>query len=92
MLISGIFFIASLLPDAQSRQAKVRDVFAHVNHGISDNPNEAPSPFVQLYTVEEIKDGKARVRVKSMHMDGTLKEYETWDSAETLGRFDTKMN
>lgn len=92
MLLSGLVFVVSLIVSNGPKTAKVGDTFAHVNPGLGDNPNEAPKPFVQLYTVEEVKDGKARVRIRSMDLDGTAREWESWDSAYALGEHDTKLD
>lgn len=91
MVLSGLVFIGSLIAASGPKNAKAGDTFAHVNPGLGDNPNEPPRPFVSLYTVEEVKDGKARKKVLSLHLDGTVKEYETWDSAYGLGQYDTKL-
>lgn len=71
--------------------AQVGDMFAHVNPGRSDNPNEHPKPFVSIYTVVEVSGGKARLHHRTLSFDGSAKEYETWDGAMGIGRHDEKL-
>lgn len=71
--------------------AKVGDVYAHVNPGLSDNPNEPNDPFISIRTVMEIKDGKARIHSRYLNLVGPVLEGESWGEAFGLGGFDKQL-
>ena len=91
-ILAGIIFLASLVPSLKPKPLKVGDAFAHVNPGLGNEPIDQPSYFVLIYTVQEIKDGRARILYRSMHGNGFTHSYEDWSLVNGVGMFDTKLN
>lgn len=89
--ISGLVFLFSLVISSGPQTAKVGDVFVHANPGMSDDPTRAPDSFTQIYSVEEVRDGKARVKKHTVYLNGRTIEYEEWSLAYGLGKFDKKI-
>jgi len=93
MLISGLIFIGSIIYQSSvPKMPKVGEVYAVTNPGISDDPDKKPHPWVGIYLVEEIRDGKARCKYYTIRIGGGALEYEVWDSSFELGRFHKKLN
>lgn len=92
--ISGIIAVIStivlLVSVTMPRKINVGDRFVHVNPGASDDPTMPPDPFVAIYTIEEIKDGKARRKWLVLHTDGRVQKYESWSSS-SYGAFDKRF-
>ncbi len=91
MALSGLVFIGSLIARTMPTTAKVGDTFGHINPGIGGNPGEPPKPFVEIYIVKEIRDGKALKEVLVLNVDGSTQRFEAWDTAFGLGEHDTKL-
>lgn len=85
-VISTIVFLISL---SMPTKIVVGDRFVHGNPGHSNNPTIPPDPFVGMYTVEEIKNGKARCKWVVVHADGRVQKYEAWSSS--YGVFDKRF-
>jgi len=92
MAISGFIFLVSLIEKESKRTIEIGDVFGSSNPGRGSNPREKPRPFVTIFRVEEIINGKARLSVRYMHMDGKHHSGERWEDVKYTGTLDTKLN
>lgn len=95
--LSLIVFFVSLVWPKSLHMAKVGDVFAHANPGISSKPGEEQKPFVSIYEIVKVEDGVAHKRIRTVWInDINRREPYFLEHVETsralgLGKFDTQL-
>ena len=86
-LIAGIICVLSITVGSGPQ---VGDVFVHANPGTGSDPDEPADPFAQIYRIEEIREGKALVKIHSVHLDGRVVHAEYWRNLSSVS-YDEKV-
>ena len=69
---------------------KVGDIYTFSNEGKSEDPTKAPTPFVCIKTILEVKDSLVKVSRRYLEADGKTMSGEGWESKGDLN-YATKL-
>ena len=86
-LVAGIICVLSITVGFGPQEG---DVFVRGNLGRGSSSDKPADPFAQIYRIEEIREGKALLKIHTIRMDGRTVSGEYWQSLSSVS-YDKKV-